>query len=158
MSLRTQLRLRRRGSRSLRCPWQEGWFPAKLRAHTHLPSRSSVPLFRTNRKIKHSVMGVAKAWGRTLGWDKVGRQLVNFSLYLYFSWAVCHLTPHPPAVCSFPLLEFSPYVTGCKRTHWFCHIRTHRSAASQDDKLCLSLRPVASWSWTAAFFKLICQT
>lgn len=68
--------------------------------HTHLASRSSVPLFRTNRYIKHSILCAYKVWARTLGRDKVGQQLVYFVLYLYFSLTLCHPTP-PPLTLTF---------------------------------------------------------
>lgn len=80
-----------------------GMIPGPGCEHTHLSSRSSVPLFRTNRYIKHSILWVGKVWDRTLGWDKLGRQLVYFVLYLYFSLTFATVLLSPPPTLSFPM-------------------------------------------------------
>lgn len=152
MSLCTQLRLHGSGSRSLLLSLTGGMIPGPNCEHTHLPSRSSVPLFRTNRYIKHSVLWMGKVWGKTLDWDNVGQQLIYLVLYLYFSLTFCH-HPHssspPPSQVN--VLKFLSCDWTQKVIIDLCQIRTHRSAmwtdleASRDDKPCLSFSLVASW-------------
>lgn len=120
-----------------------GMIPGPNCEHTHLPSRSNVPLFRTNRYIKHSVTR-GKVWGETLGWDKVGQQLVYFVLYLYFSLTLC-LCPTPS---SLERLKSLFMWTDAKSYHRFLPCESSPECSvegSWDDKLRSWLSLVAGW-------------